>query len=194
MEIDTTTLIHHFLEKPASIHPQKIAVTHGQRKISYSQLNHRANQIANFLMRNKIRKGERIGILFKNSIEYITVYFGVLKSGAIVVPLNTENPAETLSHILNDCAVSGIFCQNRYKNLLSKTAATIPSLKWIVSEDQTMQNNFASSLDFFSLQQIFASEFDTFTPLSIIDSDICCILYTSGREIIRKSQLNKEKH
>ncbi len=175
-----STLVHHFLENTASIYPQHLAVIHDQKKITFSQLNKRANQIAIFLQQRLIHKGDRIGIIFKNSIDYIGAYFGVLKSGAIAVPLNTENTAESLSLILNDCRVTGIISQNRYNKLIYDIAPSIHSLKWITYQEQILENPFPDKIEIFNLVQIYKTEPDHFLPERMIDADIACIMYTSG--------------
>ena len=56
--------------------------------ISWREFNEKANQVANFYNANGIGKGNKVGLLMRNCIEWLPIYFGIIKSGAVVVPLN----------------------------------------------------------------------------------------------------------
>ena len=57
-----------------------------RREITWSVFNEKANRFANLLVSRGIQKGDKVGILMMNCLEWLPIYFGVLKTGAIVVP------------------------------------------------------------------------------------------------------------
>ena len=59
-----------------------------KRKITWSVFDEKANRFANMLIRRGIKKGDKVGILLMNCLEWLPIYFGVLKTGAIAVPFN----------------------------------------------------------------------------------------------------------
>ena len=59
-----------------------------RKEITWSEFNKRANRFANFLLTRGIKKGDKVAILLMNCIEWLPVYFGILKTGALAVPLN----------------------------------------------------------------------------------------------------------
>ncbi len=59
-----------------------------RREITWAVFNEKANRFANFLLERGIKKGDKVGILLMNCLEWLPIYFGILKSGAIAVPLN----------------------------------------------------------------------------------------------------------
>ena len=59
-----------------------------RREITWSEFNKKANRFANLLLSRGIKKGDKVAILLMNCLEWLPVYFGILKSGAVVVPLN----------------------------------------------------------------------------------------------------------
>ena len=59
-----------------------------RREITWSVFNEKANRCANMLLAKGVSKGEKVGILLMNCLEWLPIYFGILKTGAIAVPLN----------------------------------------------------------------------------------------------------------
>ena len=67
-----------------------------RREITWSVFNEKANRVANMLMSRGIRKGDKVAILMYNCLEWLPIYFGVLKTGAIAVPFNFRYDAEEI--------------------------------------------------------------------------------------------------
>lgn len=99
-------LIHHFLEESAARFPENTAVIKGNKRWTYRQVETLANRFANWLSSMGITKGDRIGFLLRNTIEYIYIYYGILKIGGIAVPLNTAITGSDLIKMLIDCSAS----------------------------------------------------------------------------------------
>lgn len=166
------TLIHHLLENSSASLPTRTAVIHGYKKYNYEKINLNANKLANFILEQGICKGDRVGIFFENSIEYIISYFGILKTGAVAVPLNTELNPFNMHYILEDCAVSGLLCQKKYFNELKSQLPLISSLKWVVTQHETPETT--------NLLQILENGNPADPAQPIIDADLAAIFYTSG--------------
>ena len=67
-----------------------------RREITWSVFNEKANRVANMLISRGIRKGDKVAILMYNCLEWLPIYFGVLKTGAIAVPFNFRYDAEEI--------------------------------------------------------------------------------------------------
>jgi acyl-CoA synthetase (AMP-forming)/AMP-acid ligase II len=93
-------LIHDFLEESARVLPDKCALVHGDLRVSYGELNQEANRLAHWLIEIGITVGDRVVLLLENCREYLVCYFGVLKIGGVVVPLNPELKPDSLSALL----------------------------------------------------------------------------------------------
>ena len=59
-----------------------------RREITWSVFDEKANRVANMLIRRGVQKGDRVAILMFNCLEWLPIYFGILKTGAIAVPFN----------------------------------------------------------------------------------------------------------
>ena len=67
-----------------------------RREITWSVFNEKANRFANLLIQRGVKKGDRIAIIMYNCLEWLPIYFGVLKAGAIAVPFNFRYDAEEI--------------------------------------------------------------------------------------------------
>ncbi|MFA6216050.1 MAG: AMP-binding protein [Candidatus Omnitrophota bacterium] len=97
-------LLHESLENSSKQYPDKIAVVYQKERITYSELDRRSNAVAGYLTEKGFKKGERVALLLENSPEYISSFFGILKAGGVVVPLNTQMVDRELTVILSDCS------------------------------------------------------------------------------------------
>lgn len=75
--------------------------THYRREISWNIFNEKANRFANLLMERGIKKGDKVAILLMNGLEWLPIYFGILKTGALAVPLNFRYSSEEIEYCLN---------------------------------------------------------------------------------------------
>jgi acyl-CoA synthetase (AMP-forming)/AMP-acid ligase II len=93
-----------FLTKRAFLSPDREAYvdSHSPLRLTYRELNARANQLANAFVAAGVQKGERVGLLLMNSAEFMESYFALAKIGAVVVPLNWRLVADELEFILKD--------------------------------------------------------------------------------------------
>jgi long-chain acyl-CoA synthetase len=83
-------LIHQFLEASAARYPDKAAIVHGRGRHTYAAINRLANRLAYRLLDLGVKPGDRIVLLSENGLEYVVGFYGILKAGAVAVPLNTE--------------------------------------------------------------------------------------------------------
>jgi amino acid adenylation domain-containing protein len=99
-------LLHHYLESAAGVRPEHAAVVDGTRVLSYAELDARSNQLAHLLRELKVGSGDRVGLYLDKSADSLIGIYGVLKAGAVYVPLDPDAPAQRLAYILRDCGIS----------------------------------------------------------------------------------------
>jgi acyl-CoA synthetase (AMP-forming)/AMP-acid ligase II len=75
-------------------------VGHSRREITWRQFDDAANRLANLLLGRGIGKGDKVAILLMNCLEWLPIYFGILKTGAVAVPLNYRYTAEEIDYCL----------------------------------------------------------------------------------------------
>lgn len=75
--------------------------THYRKEITWEEFDKKANRFANMLMKRGVVKGDKVAILLMNCIDWLPIYFGIIKTGAIVVPLNFRYTSEEIDYCLN---------------------------------------------------------------------------------------------
>lgn len=76
-------------------------ICHFRREITWNVFNEKANRFANLLLSRGIKKGDKVGILLMNCLEWLPIYFGILKTGALAVPLNFRYTSEEIKYCVN---------------------------------------------------------------------------------------------
>ncbi len=162
--------VHQLFEEQAEKTPNNIAIVHGNKQLSYRELNECANQLAHTIRKEyqlrwgkKIRRDTLIGIYIDRSIEMITGLLGILKSGAAYVPFDTADPEERLKYKVNDCECEMVITSSaQAKNLI------------FLSDMDTL----ALAVDAYRNQIKKASKLN---PSNINKStDLAYVIYTSG--------------
>lgn len=90
------------LTQSATAHPQKKFLIAGEESLTFAEVEAQANRFAGVLTGLGIKPGQVVALLLPNSPAFVACYFGVLKTGAIVAPLNITSPGPELAHFLND--------------------------------------------------------------------------------------------
>ncbi len=98
----------------AESEPDKSALVDGEASITWADLDRQVNALASGLRASGVSKGDRVGILLPNSIEFAVSYFGVLRAGLAAVPLNTAYTATELGYQLNDADVAVVITDGEH--------------------------------------------------------------------------------
>ncbi|MBL1210748.1 condensation domain-containing protein [Geminocystis sp. GBBB08] len=109
--------IHHLFEEQVIKTPNNIAVVFEEQKLSYQELNEKANQLANYLQKWGVKPETLIGICVEKSLEMIIGILGILKAGGAYVPLDPNYPEERLQYMLEDAQISILLTQKKLGNL-----------------------------------------------------------------------------
>ncbi|GAC1437037.1 MAG: hypothetical protein NVSMB58_28730 [Terriglobales bacterium] len=94
--------LHYFFENQARCSPSAMALIVGEQRITYSELNSRANQLAHFLRRRGVGPEVLVGVCLRRTDDLIVAVMGILKSGGAYVPIDPAYPKERVKHILDD--------------------------------------------------------------------------------------------
>ncbi|MDT3495733.1 amino acid adenylation domain-containing protein [Bacillus toyonensis] len=109
--------LHELFERQAMIYPNAIAVTYEKEKVTYRQLNERANQLAHYLQKKGIGPDTLVGLCVERSLEMIVGILGILKAGGAYVPLDPTYPEQRLQYILEDASIQLFVTQESLKEL-----------------------------------------------------------------------------
>ncbi|MFF0815721.1 long-chain fatty acid--CoA ligase [Rhodococcus sp. NPDC003318] len=98
------------LEDSARRYPDRDALVFGDVRVTYAELDARSNRVANLLVARGVRPGDRVAMSLPNVPEFPVVYFGIVKAGAVVVPLNTMLKGREIAYHLEDSGARVYFC------------------------------------------------------------------------------------
>ena len=109
------------LDEVTARQPRRVAIYWGKERIRYRQLGERIASVGSRLQhRLPYRPGDRIGLLLKNSPDFIYALYAILKSGAVAVPINTFLKPAEVQHIADDCQLVGIVTDDTLHEVAGK--------------------------------------------------------------------------
>ncbi|MGN0573329.1 MAG: class I adenylate-forming enzyme family protein [Acutalibacteraceae bacterium] len=101
----------------------------GRCEITWDEFNKRANRFANLLLSRGIKKGDRVAILLMNCIEFLPIYFGILKTGALAVPLNYRYTADEIKYCLKLSESDALIFGPEFVGRIEQISDRIPDVK-----------------------------------------------------------------
>ncbi|HEY0782733.1 MAG TPA: condensation domain-containing protein, partial [Thermoanaerobaculia bacterium] len=113
-----TATLHELFAEQAALRPGLVALAFGEEKVSYADLNRRANRLAQRLRRLGVESEGRVGVLCERSIEMVVAMLASLKAGGAYVPLDPELPTERLQLLVQETALTAIVAQDRWLSRL----------------------------------------------------------------------------
>ncbi len=109
----------------AELFPDKTAVVYGDKRLTYNELNTRANRLAHTLIKNGAGNNLPVAILADKSIEIIVGILAILKSGSAYVPVDPDYPIGRISFILHDSGCKLVLLQEKYSDICTEAAERI---------------------------------------------------------------------
>ena len=145
-----------------------------RQEITWSEFNKKANRFANLLLTRGIKKGDKVAILLMNCIEWLPIYFGILKTGALAVPLNYRYTADEIKYCLKLADADALIFGPEFIGRVEEICDTIPRIKaWFyLGEDCP---TFAESYD-----ELVTYCSQRAPEITLHDDDEAAIYFSSG--------------
>ena len=161
----------------ASRYGDRDALIGPERTQSFAELEARANSVANVLVDHGIAPGDRVGMYVPNTLQFPESYFGIIKAGAIPVPLNLRLDRDTLEYVLNDSGADSLVASDTLG--VEGASLTAGELAARADVGLTILPGGAGDgeLDYDSAVDSAATEFEM---VDRAHDDVCLQLYTSG--------------
>lgn len=160
-----------------------------RREMNWRDFDRRANRFANLLLSRGIRRGDKVAILLMNCLEWLPIYFGVLKAGAIVVPMNYRYASDEIKYCLELSDARTLVFGPEF---VSRVDAVLPELKAITDffyvgneeDTPTYASPFARMINYCS---------STCPPVELSDNDDAAIYFSSGTTGFPKAILHRHR-
>ena len=158
-----------------------------RREMTWREFDEKANRFANLLLSKGLRRGEKVGILLMNCLEWLPVYFGVLKAGGIAVPLNYRYTADEIKYCLDLADVTVLVFGKEFIGRLESVFGELKKVEGMlfVGEDCP---TFAESYELLT-----AAESAEKPAVSYDDEDYAAIYFSSGTTGFPKAILHRHK-
>lgn len=160
--------------------------------ISFSQLNETANAVAAGLHSSSgIRKGDSVCIMLPNCLEFIYAWMGLVKLGALKVPINPAQKGELLAYFINQSGAKVIITESTMVDRLNYIAEKVPNLSTVIlcgdESGETVQTN--STFKVFRFEKLYEGDSHFINSEPAHEYDPFCISYTSGTTGVSKGVL-----
>lgn len=158
-----------------------------RRSLSWRDFDRRANRIANLLLSRNLSRGAKVGILMMNCLEWLPVYFGVLKAGCIAVPLNFRYSSDEIKYCLELADVEVLVFGPEFITRMDAIAGDIPNVKmmFFVGRDKPVYAE-----DCIKLMSFCSS---SAPPVALSEDDYAAIYFSSGTTGFPKAILHNHR-
>jgi non-ribosomal peptide synthetase component F len=124
-ESDGDGCVHHWFERHAVTTPDRTASIFRGEKLSYRQLNERANRFAHYLQGQGVASESLVSVCLERSLEMVISLYGILKTGAAYVPIDPDYPKQRLAHMLADTQAGLLVTHRRLLSRLPVVSARV---------------------------------------------------------------------
>lgn len=174
------TALHRLVEASAAARPDAVAVVDRDRRLTYGELDSRANQVAHLLGGLGVERGDRVALYLEKSLEAVVAIYGVLKAGAAYTPLDPSAPVARLGYIAGNCGarvvLSGVEKADGWAGLVAAGAAPAA---FVAMNGAPPPGAVPDGVLAVGATDV-AAQPDRSPAVPVIDLDLAYILYTSG--------------
>lgn len=160
---------------------------HYRREITWKVFDEKANRFANMLIERGVHKGDKVGILLMNCLEWLPIYFGILKAGALAVPLNFRYTADEIKYCLDLAEVDILMFGPEFIGRIEEIAEDISKNRLLFYVGEGCPS-FAEHYD-----SLVANCTSSAPDVKIVDEDDAAIYFSSGTTGFPKAILHDHR-
>ncbi|MCI0526049.1 MAG: AMP-binding protein, partial [Nitrospira sp.] len=161
------------LEKQARRYSAKTFLFFQSQEVSYKDLDETTSRFASGLAELDIKKRSNVCILLPNCPEFLYAFFGIMKAGAVAVPINFNLKGEEIKYILNNSEATVLITAPAFLETIRQIRSDCPSLSHLILTESL------SGSEAISFTELFRTSGRT-KPIRPEESDSAAIIYTSG--------------
>ncbi|OSC31372.1 acyl-CoA synthetase [Mycobacterium vulneris] len=158
--------------------PDRVALICGDEKLTYAQLEEKANRLAHYLLEQGVKKDDKVGLYCRNRIEIVIAMLGIVKAGAILVNINYRYVEGELRYLFENSDMVALVHERQYSDRVANVLPETPEVKTILVVEDGSDNDFSryGGVEFYSAIAGSSPERD-FGERS---ADDIYLLYTGG--------------
>ncbi len=186
-------VIHRILERQAETNGDRVFLYHKGEEFTFRFLDESANRLASGLQTLGVVKGDKIAIMLDNCPEYLFLIFGLLKIGAIEVPINTAHKGDLLAYMLRQSDSKAIVVDSKYLDRVQAILENLPDLQRIIILGSARTGKPELSRETIGWSEMCENN-GRYNKAEVLWSDPFAILYTSGTTGASKGSLLPHNH
>jgi len=170
-----------FLPRTAAIHPDRVAVIHGARRITYREFDERARRLASALIRRGIGPGDTVSAVLPNVPAMLDAHFGVAMAGAVLNTINTRLDARTIAYILEHGEAKVLLTDREYAGTVGPALERLGTRPLVIEVDDALYDGPRDRLgevEYEAFLQTGSPDFEWAPPTD--ESAPLALNYTSG--------------
>jgi fatty-acyl-CoA synthase len=159
----------------ARLRPDKLAVRDSRRRLSYRAWDERATRLAAAVLGLGLGKGDRVGVVAHNCLEWMEIYAGLARAGLVVVPINFRLSGPEMGYILADAEVAAVIAGPQFCATLDgvRNPLGLSTQRWICLDDK-------APADWTAYESLMAQADMSMSTAKVSAQDTCALMYTSG--------------
>jgi len=161
--------IHELFEDVAGTNPKLVALNFDGKQLTYSELNKRANKLANYIVNSGIKPDAVVAICLERSFEMVETILAIVKAGGAYLPIDPSYPEDRIRYMLQDSGASLLITDSKFKDKVS-----IARLKTCFLDTGKDQDGNAVELDKLDGENLSSES------LNLMSTNLAYIIYTSG--------------
>jgi long-chain acyl-CoA synthetase len=114
--------IYDFISRNAQLYPDRDSIIFKEVRLSHRQYREKCDRLAAGLIRSGIKKGDRLGVVAHNCLEFMVLYGAAAKIGAIILAVNWRFQQDEVKYVLNDCTPKIVFAGPDYRKVIAEAA------------------------------------------------------------------------
>ena len=158
-----------------------------RREITWEDFDRRANRFAHLLMANNVKKGDKVAILLMNCLEWLPIYLGTLKAGAVAVPLNYRYTADEIRYCVDLSDATLLVFGREFIDRVTEARLDMPKVRkyyYVGSSCPDFADSYYQFMSYCSSRK---------PPVEITDEDDGAIYFSSGTTGFPKAILHKHR-
>jgi long-chain acyl-CoA synthetase len=168
------------LQETAKRLPQGTAIIFGDRKQTYGELDAAANRVANALTALGVGRGQKVMVMLPNIPEFVACYYGILKTGATVVPINVLNKAREIEFLLTDSESVACIACTEFLPEVQEAFRRVSTCKHLVVVPFVKPASSLEGQGLYRYEALIPGASPTFDMVQTNGDDTAAIVYTSG--------------
>ena len=170
------------LTKSARTYPNRLAVIHGTKILTYAQFNCRVNQLANALCHLGMKRGDNVALLQYNCAETLESLYACFKAGFGAVPINWRLHPKEFAFIIDHSEAKAVILSQEFNAPILEMRSQIPKINIIIS----LAGGTGDLLDY---EDLISEESNQFTDAEVDPDDLAWLFYTSGTTGLSKGAM-----